>query len=147
MFGDPENPCVVYQGFSSAANGIEQLSTRHKKGGRKTERRVEGNVIGSIDASPSSPMPTPLNIAVITLEWPPHHHKFPTKVNHHSRNQWPRNHQLRCMGVFWVADHDYDVAKISCSRLDIDIDTRKTLSLYPRFRPQPTTPESPREPF
>ncbi|ESK86286.1 hypothetical protein Moror_16587, partial [Moniliophthora roreri MCA 2997] len=40
-----------------------------------------------------------------------------------------------------VADHDYDVAKVSCSRLDIDIDTLATFSSYPRFQPQPAAPE------
>ncbi|ESK88192.1 hypothetical protein Moror_5544 [Moniliophthora roreri MCA 2997] len=116
------------------------LSTRYKKGERKTERRIEGNSTqfrGHISIVPNA------YATQHRRRYPrmaaTSYHKLSTKVNHHSRNQWPRNHQLQFLRVSWVADHDYDVVKVSQSRLDIDIDTRNTLSSYPRLRSQPTT--------
>ncbi|ESK91140.1 hypothetical protein Moror_9543 [Moniliophthora roreri MCA 2997] len=157
VFSDHENSRIAILGFSRSSNGCDFVSHllflfyHHDGGGDSTKLTTGYNASGERWRRRDSGIPGSLSLisnanAIIRRHLYPwiaatSHHLLSTKVNHHSRNQWPRNHQLRSLGVSWVADHDYDVDKVSRSRLDIDIDTLATFSSYPRFQPQPAAPE------
>ncbi|ESK81048.1 hypothetical protein Moror_3544 [Moniliophthora roreri MCA 2997] len=68
-----------------------------------------------------------------------------TKVNTPGLNLWHRNHQESSPGVFWVAEHIYDVAEDSRRRLCINFDINSTLSSSLRFQPQPAPHKYARE--